>query len=179
MSDIKAHLFPFSVDKEQSINIKHYFTVSKQDEKYETAIMGRKLVGLPVVLNSESTTQGYVWKKSFDDHYSDEADDGEKQENTIWTKTDKTINEFILWKKDTSPNSQDPRINALHDWVEISQAIFVKKLIVPLLYLYYVIYNEGDSEQSFAHKSLHLKQIFDEGVSKAIQILSVLTVYCV
>ncbi len=44
-------------------------------------------------------------------------------ESTPWTKTDTHFEEFILWKKDTAPNSKDPRINAIHDWIEISQAV--------------------------------------------------------
>lgn len=29
----------------------------------------------------------------------------------------------MLWKKDTAPNTQDPRINALNDWMGITQTV--------------------------------------------------------
>lgn len=56
MTDIKAHVFPFSVDKEGPINTKQYFKYEKngQDEHYETIVMGRKLVGRAVALNDKT-----------------------------------------------------------------------------------------------------------------------------
>ncbi|KAI7902808.1 ribonuclease H2, subunit C [Cokeromyces recurvatus] len=124
MSDIKAHLFPFSVEKDETINSKNYFIVKKQkDEKYETVVLGRKLIGLPVTLSHDSTTRGFVWKRSINNEYNDEDLQEERLENMNWIKTDKTIDKFILWKKDTAPDSQDSRINALHNWIDISQAM--------------------------------------------------------
>lgn len=50
MTDIKAHLFPFSVDKEGSINSKQYFKIEKDGDVLETVMLGRKLVGHPVTV---------------------------------------------------------------------------------------------------------------------------------
>ncbi|KAK4513626.1 uncharacterized protein ATC70_005630 [Mucor velutinosus] len=131
MADIKAHLLPFSVDKEGTINTKQYFKYEKNeaDEQYETIMMGRKLVGRSVALNDK--TQCLVYEKMSSDRYQDEedeemeeTDDEEAQEKMpSWTRTDKSIQEFILWKKDTAPNAQDPRISALDKWIDISKAI--------------------------------------------------------
>lgn len=56
MTDIKAHLLPFSVDKEGTVNTKQYFKYEKNeaDEHYETIMMGRKLVGRSVALNDKT-----------------------------------------------------------------------------------------------------------------------------
>ncbi|KAL7309919.1 hypothetical protein PS15m_010741 [Mucor circinelloides] len=128
MTDIKAHLFPFSVDKEGSINTKQYFKFEKNeaDEQYETIMMGRKLVGRSIALNDK--TQCQVYEKMSSDRYQDEEDEemeDEEDEDKVpsWTKTDKSIDKFILWKKDTAPNAEDPRINALDKWIGISEAI--------------------------------------------------------
>jgi hypothetical protein len=50
MSNISAHLLPFSVDQEGSINTRQYLKIEKENEHYETVIMGRKLVGNHIVL---------------------------------------------------------------------------------------------------------------------------------
>lgn len=51
-------------------------------------------------------------------------EEGNTTETIPWTKnTNKTIEEFILWKKDTAPNVEDPRINALDKWIDISEAV--------------------------------------------------------
>lgn len=55
MTEIKAHLFPFSVDKEGPINTKQYFKYEKgSDEQYETIMLGRKLLGRSIVLNEKT-----------------------------------------------------------------------------------------------------------------------------
>lgn len=55
MTEIKAHLFPFSVDKEGPINTKQYFKYEKEsDEQYETIMLGRKLLGRSIVLNEKT-----------------------------------------------------------------------------------------------------------------------------
>lgn len=71
---------------------------------------------------------GLVYEKMSSDRYQDEedeemaeADDEEKVPS--WTRTDTSIQEFILWKKDTAPNAQDPRIHALDKWIDISEAV--------------------------------------------------------
>lgn len=53
----------------------------------------------------------------------DEEEYNQEEEQVPWTKTNKTIDEFILWKKDTAPSAKDPRINALNRWIEISEAV--------------------------------------------------------
>jgi hypothetical protein len=52
-----------------------------------------------------------------------EEEEEEEAESQPWVKANTTVEEFILWKKDTAPNSQDPRINALHSWIDISQTV--------------------------------------------------------
>ncbi|KAI9359845.1 ribonuclease H2, subunit C [Pilaira anomala] len=125
MGDIKVHLLPFSVDREGPINTKEYFKAEKNQDQYETVMLGRKLVGTPVSFTN-GTTLGHVWEKniSMDYHYDEEEmDEEDKASNTPWVKTDTTIDEFILWKKDTAPNQQDPRIYALNHWMEMAQTI--------------------------------------------------------
>ncbi|KAL9551807.1 hypothetical protein MBANPS3_004078 [Mucor bainieri] len=133
MTDIKAHLFPFSVDKEGTVNTKQYFKYEKSEsdqEQYDTIMMGRKLVGRSIVLNDK--TQCLVYEKTSSDRYEDgdedqvmeEADDDDQEEKvSAWTRTDKSIHEFILWKKDTAPSAHDPRIHALDEWIDIAEAI--------------------------------------------------------
>lgn len=48
MSDIKVHLLPFAVDREGPINTKSYFKVDKDQDQYESVMLGRKLVGTAV-----------------------------------------------------------------------------------------------------------------------------------
>lgn len=57
MSDPKIHLLPFSVDREGPINTKSYLKLEKENDQYETVIMGRKLVGTAVSLK-DSSAQG-------------------------------------------------------------------------------------------------------------------------
>lgn len=57
MSDPTVHLLPFSVDREGPINTKSYFKLEKEEDQYETVIMGRRLVGTAVSLK-ESSAQG-------------------------------------------------------------------------------------------------------------------------
>ncbi|KAG2192855.1 hypothetical protein INT46_010882, partial [Mucor plumbeus] len=74
---------------------------------------------------------GQVFEKIPSDDYSDEDEvmdevdeEGNTSETIPWTKnTNKTIEEFILWKKDTAPNVEDARISALDKWIDISEAI--------------------------------------------------------
>ncbi|KAI8084019.1 uncharacterized protein B0P05DRAFT_41334 [Gilbertella persicaria] len=115
MSESQVHLLPFSVDKEGSINTKTYLHIEKQQDHYETVIHGRRLIGHQVYLNTP--TQGQVWTKQEEDEEEDE------EENKVWHKSNITIQDFILWKKDTAPDTQDPRINALKQWIPISQAV--------------------------------------------------------
>lgn len=63
MSDIKVHLLPFSVDREGPINTKEYFKAEKNQDQYETVMLGRKLVGTPVSLTN-STTLGIKLDRS-------------------------------------------------------------------------------------------------------------------
>ncbi|CEP18841.1 hypothetical protein [Parasitella parasitica] len=128
MAEIKAHLFPFSVDKEGAINTKQYFKFEKgSDEQYESIMLGRKLMGRSVVLNDK--TQCQVYEKILDryeddeDEEMEEADEENASENIPWKKTNKVIHEFILWKKDTAPDAEDARINALGKWIDISEAV--------------------------------------------------------
>lgn len=61
-----------------------------------------------------------------EDEEMEEADDEGVQEKVpSWTRTDTSVQEFILWKKDTAPNTQDPRINALDKWIDISEAVSI------------------------------------------------------
>ncbi|GAA5796722.1 ribonuclease H2, subunit C [Helicostylum pulchrum] len=126
MSDIKVHLLPFSVDRESVINTQSYFKVDKVQDQYETVMLGRKLIGTEVSLTN-SKVLGHVWEKnvteSYDDEEEEEVDEEDRASNTPWVKTNTTIDEFILWKKDTAPNKQDPRINALNNWMDITQTI--------------------------------------------------------
>ncbi len=57
MSDPKVHLLPFTADFEGPINTQRYFTIEKENDQYESVMMGRKLVGIAVSL-SNSSTQG-------------------------------------------------------------------------------------------------------------------------
>lgn len=70
MTDIKAHLFPFSVDKEGSINTKQYFKFEKNeaDEQYETIMMGRKLVGRSIALNDKTQCKCVVLTQLIHSH---------------------------------------------------------------------------------------------------------------
>lgn len=61
MSDIPVHLLPFSVDQEGPINTKQYLKIEKENEHYETVIMGRKLIGNHIIL--PDTTIGKTKKK--------------------------------------------------------------------------------------------------------------------
>lgn len=49
--------------------------------------------------------------------------DEDNVESAPWTKTNTEVEEFILWRKDKAPDAQDPRINAIHNWIDISQAV--------------------------------------------------------
>jgi hypothetical protein len=57
MSDNKVHLLPFSVDREGPINTTTYFKVEKDQDRYDSVMLGRKLVGTGVSL-TDSTAQG-------------------------------------------------------------------------------------------------------------------------
>ncbi|KAI8361813.1 hypothetical protein EDC96DRAFT_224704 [Choanephora cucurbitarum] len=117
MTDIKTHLLPFSVQKEESINTKKYLQIQqKEEDTFETVIHGRKLLGRAIRL--EIPTQGHVW-------YRETEEELELKEESIaeWHKSNTTVSELILWKKDQLPDPQDPRIHSLHSWVSLSQAI--------------------------------------------------------
>lgn len=73
-------------------------------------------------LTPQSILLGHVWEKAAKDEYDDMEEDQE-EEIQPWTRTNTTIEEFILWKKDTAPNPEDARINALHSWIDISQTV--------------------------------------------------------
>lgn len=122
MNDPKVHLLPFSVDREGPVNTKSYLKLEKEEDQYETVIMGRRLVGTAVSLK-ESSAQGHLWEKDVVDSFEDEAMDEDNVESAPWTKTNTEVEEFILWRKDKAPDAQDPRINAIHNWIDISQAI--------------------------------------------------------
>lgn len=116
MSEIKAHLFPFSVDYEGPVKSKEYLSVEKgPNGQYETVILGRQLIGHSV--STSGITQGHVFKK---DMFVDEQD---QKESMPWKKTDTVINDYILWKKDTAPDKQDARIKAIESWLDISRAV--------------------------------------------------------
>lgn len=118
MSDIKAHLFPFSVDLEGPINAKTFLNIEKKEgDEFETKFNGRQLIGRPVSV--QGTTQGHVWIK--ETAYEEEEEEEDKQ--AIWKKTSTTVDEFILWKKDRAPDKQDDRIKALENWLDISQSV--------------------------------------------------------
>lgn len=120
MNNTSIHLLPFGIDREGPINTKEYFSIENNNDQLETIMMGRKLVGKPVSLTGN--TLGHVWKKSLD--YNDQEDDDEEtEEKSTWIKTDITVKDFTLWKKDTAPNAQDPRINAIQNWLDISQTV--------------------------------------------------------
>ncbi|KAL4212704.1 hypothetical protein AB4K20DRAFT_1866153 [Rhizopus microsporus] len=81
MSEIKAHLFPFSVDYEGPVKSKEYLSVEKgPNGQYETVILGRQLIGHSV--STSGITQGHVFKK---DMFVDEQD---QKESMPWKKTD-------------------------------------------------------------------------------------------
>jgi hypothetical protein len=61
MSNPKVHLLPFSVDREGPINTQYYMTIEKENDQYETVMLGRKLVGTSVSLG-DSLTQGKILK---------------------------------------------------------------------------------------------------------------------
>jgi hypothetical protein len=77
---------------------------------------------------------GHVYEKVKTDKYDDEdmMEDEEEAEST-WARTNTTIDEFILWKKDLAPNQRDPRANTIKNWIEISKAVSVPfvSLILP------------------------------------------------
>lgn len=49
--------------------------------------------------------------------------DEDNVETMPWTKTNTEVEEFILWKKDNAPDAKDPRISAIHNWIDISQVV--------------------------------------------------------
>lgn len=82
---------------------------------------------------------GQVYEKMSSDRYQDEEDEemeDESDEDKVpsWTKTDKSIEKFILWKKDTAPNAEDPRINALDKWIDISEAVSKIATVISMRY---------------------------------------------
>ncbi|KAG2204998.1 hypothetical protein INT47_002622 [Mucor saturninus] len=127
MSNTGIHLLPFGIDREGPINTKEYFSVEKNNDQLETIMLGRKLIGTPVQLTNN--TIGNVWEKKLSDDDINNEDD-ETEEKSTWIKSDKTIEEFILWKKDAAPNPQDPRINSLHSWLDISQTVNTKIKVI-------------------------------------------------
>lgn len=115
MSDIKAHLFPFSVDYEGPVKSKEYLQIEKiENEQYETVVMGRQLFGHSVSIHGN--TQGHVWIK-------DTKEEKEEEEQMKWKKSNTIVDEFILWKKDRAPDKKDARIRAVENWLNISQAV--------------------------------------------------------
>lgn len=57
-----------------------------------------------------------------------EEEEEEEEIRETWIKTSTTIDNFLLWKKDTQPNKDDPRINAVQHWLDISQIVNITRL---------------------------------------------------
>ncbi|KAI8997019.1 hypothetical protein BDB01DRAFT_892625 [Pilobolus umbonatus] len=123
MDKIRAHLLPFSVGKEEHINAKDYFRITKEEDGYETALFGRKLVGQ--LIHTSRSTEGHIYTK--EEEEIDDMDDmeymDEDEKSSVWKKRETTIDEFILWKKDTAPSQHDPRKIALKNWIDLSKSI--------------------------------------------------------
>ncbi|KAG0172654.1 hypothetical protein DFQ28_007372 [Apophysomyces sp. BC1034] len=103
----KAHLLPFSVDLEGPVAAQQYLNVeSTEDNTKTTILLGRKLVGRNVNLPCE----GHIWRP---DHDNEDR----------WVKTGAPISEFVLWKKDRSPDENDARLKAMEGWFDIAEAI--------------------------------------------------------
>ncbi|CAO3650486.1 unnamed protein product [Cunninghamella echinulata] len=92
--------------------------------------MGRKLDGIKVT--PKDNIKGNVWKQvkktnedtmDYNEDYVDTEDDNNKDQNIEWIRTDKKIDDFILWKKDIAPPSDDPRLNALDSWLDMADLI--------------------------------------------------------
>jgi hypothetical protein len=49
--------------------------------------------------------------------------DEEVLDSSVWKKTNTTIDEFILWRKDNAPEKDDPRHQVLEDWIDLSKAV--------------------------------------------------------
>lgn len=76
-------------------------------------------------MSYDNKSLGHVYEKVKRDRYDDEdmIDEEEEAESVPWTKTNTTIDQFTLWKKDSAPIKEDPRINALQSWIDISKAV--------------------------------------------------------
>ncbi|CAO3653204.1 unnamed protein product [Cunninghamella blakesleeana] len=127
---IKNHLFPFGLDKDKKLEqIDQYLNIelNTESKQYSTVLMGRQLEGLPITL--KHNMKGYVWKQvkkinednmDYDDDY---IDVNIKDADIEWIRTNKTVDDFILWKKDIIPLQNDPRFNALESWLDMSDLI--------------------------------------------------------
>lgn len=78
-------------------------------------------------ISQEYIPVGHVYEKVKQDRYDDDEDimEEEEAESVPWNRTKTTIDQFILWKKDLAPNKEDPRINTLQNWIEISKAVSI------------------------------------------------------
>ncbi|CDH58317.1 predicted protein [Lichtheimia corymbifera JMRC:FSU:9682] len=114
-----VHLFPFSVAQDCSINSQTFLHVSpetreehrhKSLDTLQTVVRGRRLVGLDVKL--PDTVQGHLWKEKDDD------------DQHVWVKQKASkIDRFVLWKKDTAPSDQDPRLKSIENWLNVAECI--------------------------------------------------------
>ncbi|KAI8988504.1 hypothetical protein BDF20DRAFT_833349 [Mycotypha africana] len=125
MNKLDNHLFPFSNDQNRNISADIYFQYANIDEEkqqFETNFVGRNLKGRLVAL--DPSIEGRVFEKLAPNIYDEEAVEmDDSAQNIPWTATNKTINEFILWKKNALPDEDDPRIKSLKDWIAIAQDI--------------------------------------------------------
>ncbi|KAI9307838.1 hypothetical protein BJ944DRAFT_228282 [Cunninghamella echinulata] len=130
----KNHLFPFGLEKDKKIeHIDHYLNIESNNDstkEYSTILMGRKLEGIQVT--PKSNIKGNIWKQvkktnedtmDYDEDYVDTEEDNNKDQNIEWIRTDKNIDDFILWKKDIAPPSDDPRLIALDSWLDMADLI--------------------------------------------------------
>lgn len=74
-------------------------------------------------IETHSRILGHLWERDVVDSFEDEAMTEDNVESAPWTKTNTEVEEFILWRKDKAPEAQDPRISAIHNWIDISQAV--------------------------------------------------------
>ncbi|KAL0077525.1 ribonuclease H2, subunit C [Phycomyces blakesleeanus] len=132
----KAHLLPFGVGVEGSVNANHYLSldpvvdplIKATNEKirtYTTVIHGRRLYGHEIPLNE--TIKAHLWAQEesmdhpiYDDE--DEDEDSEKQSRKF-SKVGNSLESFVLWKKDRAPDEKDARLVALESWFAIAQVI--------------------------------------------------------
>ncbi|KAI8144907.1 hypothetical protein BJV82DRAFT_667448 [Fennellomyces sp. T-0311] len=119
-----VHLLPFTSSHEGPVNSQQYFqfapTTSLEHkhatiETYETMVMGRRLIGYNIEL--PKTCTGNIWQ------YVEAREEEEEQSPKLVKRSRPAVSRFVLWKKDTAPSDQDPRLKVIKDWHNVTDAI--------------------------------------------------------